>query len=138
MSRHSRMLAVAAALLTVAGCRAAPPPGPPPPDAEVRLTPAASADAPPATVTIARDAALVRLRLSNLDRPATDLMAEIEHVGGDQVRRWAIAEVPGAPAGDRLAVDVPSYEVRPGEHRLTVWVGDADVVARYAFRVTAP
>lgn len=138
MSRLSGMVVVAVSVVVLGGCRAAPPPGPPPPDAEVRLTPAASADAPPVAVTIAPTAALVRLRLSNLDRPATDLMAEIEHVGGDQVRRWAIAEVPGAPAGDRLAVDVPSYEVKPGEHRLTVWVGDADVVARYAFRVTAP
>lgn len=124
-------------VLALAGCRSAPP-GPPPPDAEVRLTPAASAEAPPIAVTVARDAALVRLRLGNLDRPAADLTAEIEHVGGDQVRRWAIAEVPGAAAGDRLAVDVPAYEVKPGEHRLTVWVGDADIVARYTFRVTAP
>lgn len=124
--------------VVMADCRAAPPPGPPPPDAEVRLTPATSADATPLTVTIAPDAALVRLRLANLDHSATDLMAEIEHVGGDQLRRWAMTEIPDAPAGDRLAVDVPGYEVRPGEHRLTVWVGDADVVARYAFRVTTP
>ncbi len=134
----SRVVWMVAVVLALAGCGSGPPPGPPPPDAEVRLTPSATAEAPPVAVTIAPAAALVRLRLSNLDRPVTDLMAEIEHVGGDQVRRWAVTEVAGAPAGDRLAVDVPSYEVKPGEHKLTVWVGDADVVARYAFRVSAP
>jgi hypothetical protein len=75
-------------------------------------------------------AAQVRLDLSGVSQPADELTAELESVSSGDVRRW---RVDGATGG--VSVTVPIYAVPAGEHALTLWQGDADVVARYRFRV---
>ncbi len=75
-------------------------------------------------------AAQVRLELSGVSQPADELTAELESGASGEVRRWT---VDGAAGG--VSVTVPVYAVPAGEHVLTLWQGDADVVARYRFRV---
>lgn len=76
-------------------------------------------------------AAQVRLELSGISQPADELTAELEALASGGVRRWPVDTVPGG-----VAVTVPVYAVPAGEHVLTLWQGDADVVARYRFRVS--
>jgi hypothetical protein len=81
-------------------------------------------------VTVPRAAAQVRLDLSGVSQPADELTAELEAVASGDVRRWPVDAATGG-----VSVTVPIYAVPAGEHALTLWQGDADVVARYRFRV---
>lgn len=111
--------------------------GPAGPVATAVLAPGVSPSGP-TPVAIPAGSAQVLFALTGL--PATaeahDLVAEIERIGDDRIKRWPV-DAP-ASANDPPSVIVPPYEVTPGEYRLTVWAGDAAVVQRYAFRVTPP
>jgi hypothetical protein len=89
-------------------------------------------------VTVPPASAQVQFRLDGIEARAEDLTAELERVGGDQIRRWRIEAAPVDGAPGRHTVIVPVYEARPGEYVLTVWAGDADIVQRYRFRVASP
>lgn len=102
--------------------------------AVVRLVPAAP-DAPAAEVTVPATSAQVQLRLAGLDRPATELTAELERVGADQIRRWPVVDAPADADGLQHAVILPVYEARPGDYVLTLWAGDVEIVRRYRYRV---
>jgi len=72
------------------------------------------------------------------NRPrAEDLTAEIERVGGDQIRRWRVEALPPGDAPGRHAVVVPVYEARPGEYVLPIKPRDADIVRRYRFHIAS-
>ena len=49
--------------------------------------------------------------------------------------RTTVARAMNPAAADGVAVTVPVYVVPAGEHVLTFWQGDADVVRRYVLRV---
>lgn len=102
--------------------------------ASVTLTPAPAGA--PLAIAVPGGAAQVRFSLSGLPAGHDDLVAELEAVGGDRIRRWRVDGAPGDEAPP--SVVVPIYEVPAGEHLLTVWAGDAEVVGRYAFRVDPP
>ncbi len=124
-------------------CGEAPPSAPPPGDAgpvAVATLPADDAQdtAEPVAITVPAGSAQVRFELRGLDRPAVDLMAEFESVATGEMRRWPVDEAPAADGHAVLAVTVPVYAVPPGEHRLTLWVGDAEAVRRYALQIVTP
>jgi hypothetical protein len=75
----------------------------------------------------------VRLELSGISQSADELTAELEARPSGEVRRWPVDAAAGG-----VSVTVPGYAVAAGEHVLTLWQGDADVVARYRFRVRVP
>jgi len=83
-------------------------------------------------LSIARDAAQVRIQLAGVDRPADELIAELEALDTTEIRRWPV----DASAGDGLSVTVPAYAMAAGGHVLTLWAGDADLLRRYRFLVT--
>ncbi len=85
-------------------------------------------------VRIAKDAAQVRIRLAGVDRPADELMAELEALDTAEIRRWPVDAADGD--GDGLSVTVPAYAMAAGGHVLTLWAGDADLLRRYRFKVT--
>jgi hypothetical protein len=127
--------------VTTAGCRRASPGNSTAAGGQVavvHLAPPASAEAEPAAVSVPAGSVQVQYRLAGLETRAEDLTAEIERVGGDQIRRWRVDAVPPDGAPGQHAVVVPIYEARPGEYVLTVWAGDADIVQRYRFRVATP
>lgn len=84
----------------------------------------------PLDVTVSRTAAQVRIDLMGVSQPADELTAELETLATGEVRRWPVDAASGG-----VSVTVPVYAAPAGEHVLTLWRGDADVVARYAFRV---
>jgi hypothetical protein len=106
--------------------------------AVVQLAPPAGPEAPPATVTVPADSTQVQFRLDGLEARAEDLTAELERVGGDQIRRWRVEAAPADGAPGRHVVTVPVYEARPAEYVLTIWAGDAEIAQRYRFRVATP
>jgi hypothetical protein len=109
------------------------------PVATVDLVPiGAGTTAEPATVVVPAGSVQVQFRLAGLDVKADELTAELEAVGGDQIKRWRVDDVPPDPVRGAHAVVVPIYEARPGEYVLTVWAGDAEVAQRYRFRVQTP
>lgn len=140
--RH-RFAAALVLFVLAAGCSrspdgdaAAPAAGP---VATVDLAPVrAGTTAEPATVTVPAGSVQVQFRLAGLDVKADELTAELEVVGGDQIKRWRVDDVPPDPVRGAHAVVVPVYEARPGEYVLTVWLGDAEVAQRYRFRVKTP
>ena len=81
-------------------------------------------------VTVPASAAQARLDLAGIAQPADELTAELEALASGEIRRWPVDAAPGG-----VSVTVPGYAVAAGEHVLTLWQGDADVVARYRFRV---
>ena len=85
----------------------------------------------PADVGVPPSAAQVRLELSGISQPADELTAELEARTSGEVRRWPVDAAPGG-----VSVTVPVYAVPAGEHVLTLWQGDADVIARYVVRVS--
>lgn len=155
-SSVSRWLALAGIVTLVAGLwwtRPAPPgaAGTPAASGDHDTTPAPprTADLPAVTLTLGpasmsgelpavavpRGTAMVHLRLAGADLPpAADLVAEI--ATGDDARRWPVDDAPAASDGATLVVSVPPYAVPAGDHALTLWQGDADIVQRYRFRVT--
>ena len=133
------MILLLATLLT-SGC-GAPAPAPEPqasptgPVTVVTLsTPGAGDEAAASAghVRIAQDAAQVRIRLAGIDRPAGELMAELEALDTAEIRRWPV----DAADGDGLSITVPAYAMAAGGHVLTLWAGDADLLRRYRFTVT--
>jgi hypothetical protein len=84
-------------------------------------------------VTVPPSAPQVRLELSGISQSADELTAELEARPSGEVRRWPVDAAAGG-----VSVTVPGYAVAAGEHVLTLWQGDADVVARYRFRVRVP
>jgi len=84
----------------------------------------------PVEVRVAASAAQVRLELAGVSQPAEELTAELESDASGEVRRWTVDAAAGG-----VAVTVPIYAVPAGQHVLTLWQGDADVVRRYALRV---
>jgi hypothetical protein len=138
-NRVVRVLALALVWMTATACGGREPAttgGPPP--AVVTLQPSAENASEPAVVHVPPDAAQVQIRLAGLTAPAQELTAELERVGGDQIRRWSVDDVTSDPTLGSHAVTVPIYEVRPGEYVVTIWAGDADIVQRYRFRVQTP
>ena len=84
-------------------------------------------------VTVPASAAQARLDLPGISQPADELTAELEALASGEVRRW-----PVDATASGVSVTVPGYAVAAGEHVLTLWQGDADVVARYSFRISVP
>jgi hypothetical protein len=87
------------------------------------------AETPPTQVTILASAAQVRIELPGAWPPADELTAELEARESGEVRRWPVDTV-----ADGVAVMVPVYAIPAGEHVLTLWRGDAEIVGRHAFR----
>ena len=83
-------------------------------------------------VRVPASAAQARLDISGVSLPADELTAELEARASGEVRRWP---VDATSAG--LSVTVPIYVVPAGEHVLTLWQGDANMIGRYAFRIMA-
>lgn len=98
--------------------------------------PAGSPDGP-VTAAVPRGTAQVLLRLAGDLPGADDLTAEITSLERDEVRRWPVDDAPAGPDGATRLVAVPPYALPGGDFVLTLWVGDADVVQRYAFRIDA-
>lgn len=140
--RVSKLLAVAV-LVVVSGCgRSTEPgdatPGAAGPVASVDLVPVSGPSAEPITVSVPAGSVQVQFRLAGLSAAAHGLTAELEAVGGDQIKRWRVDDVAPDPVRGAHAVVVPVYEAPPGVYILTVWAGDAEVAQRYRFRVKAP
>ncbi len=83
-------------------------------------------------VRVPASAAQARLDISAISLPADELTAELEARASGEVRRWP---VDATSAG--VSVTVPIYAVPAGEHVLTLWQGDANLVGRYVFRIVA-
>jgi hypothetical protein len=84
----------------------------------------------PVDLTVTASAAQLRIELAGVSQPADELTAELEAAATGEVRRWPVDAAAGG-----VSVIVPIYAVPAGEHTLTLWQGDANVVARYRFRV---
>jgi hypothetical protein len=89
------------------------------------------------TLSVPADSAQVQIRLPGVDHPV-ELTAELESQATGEVRRWSVDDATAGADGAALAVTVPAYVVPAGDHVLTLWAGDADMVARYRFRVAVP
>jgi hypothetical protein len=87
-------------------------------------------------VAPARDAVQVALLLEGEPMPVDELTAEISMAGRlDEARRWAVDSPRPGDTGVVGRVVVPIYAVPRGDHVLTLWRGDAEVLARFRFRV---
>lgn len=132
--------AVTAALLATAACGAPPAPAPSAP-AGVTVTvvlPAAAADTPE-TLVIPADATQVVVRLAGETGDPSELVLETAPVATpDEARRWAVDAATPAGDGAAASVTLPAFALAPGDHRLTLWRGDADVVRRHTVRVARP
>jgi hypothetical protein len=139
-SRIGRMRAlVGFVALIAAACSTAPDAAPvgTAPDVTVTLTPV-SAQGPAgglATLQIPRQATQVGVRLTGKLGDVDHLTAEMAPVSApDEVRRWRVDVAPAANDGAGAMVTLPPHAVPDGEYVLTLWEGDARVVARYGFR----
>ena len=84
---------------------------------------------------IPRQAAQVGLRLTGEVGDVEHLTVEMAPVTApDEVRRWRVDTAPAAADGATAMVTLPPHAVPDGEYVLTLWEGDARVVARYGFR----
>lgn len=130
---------VAAVAVSLAACRSqdqASASAPSTTVASFRLAPLANPDGPVTEVIPARDAAQVALLLVGDPMPVDDLTAELGQMGAlDDARRWPVDPPAPGDAGVSGRVVVPNYAVPAGNHLLTLWRGDAEVVARYRIRV---
>lgn len=135
-----RRLAPLALLALLTSCGEAPPAASPAatagPIAVVRLPVGTGQDGgAPEAVSIPAGSAQVQIRLRGIDQPAVELTAELESRATGEVRRWPVDEATAGTDGATLAVTVPVYALPAGDHVLTLWAGDADLLRRYAFRV---
>jgi hypothetical protein len=88
-----------------------------------------------ATLEIPRHAAQVGVRLMGELGEVEHLTAEMAPVNApDHVRRWRVDAAPGGVDGAGAMVTLPPHAVPDGEYILTLWEGDARIVARYGFR----
>jgi len=111
------------------------------PSVTISLAPAVSSAGvlpEPTVATVPPGTAQVTLRLAGELPPAADLTAEITAVERDEFKRWPVDDATPGMDGATRAVTVPPYAVPAGRFVLTLWAGDADVVARYRFRVATP
>ena len=126
--------------LIAAACSTAPDAGPvgTAPDVTVTLTPVAAqgpAGGSLVTLEIPRQAAQVGVRLTGELGDVEHLTAEMAPASApDEVRRWRVDVAPAASDGAAAMVTLPPHAVPDGEYVLTLWEGDARVVARYGFR----
>ena len=105
------------------------------PDVTVTLAPAATGSAEPQTLAISRAAAQVGLRLTGEMGELEHLTAEVAPANApDDVRRWRVDAAPPAADAAPAIVTLPAYALPTGDYILTLWEGDARVVARFAFR----
>ena len=105
------------------------------PDVTVTLVPAATASAEPATLVIPRTAAQVGLRLTGDVGELEHLTAEVAPANApDDARRWRVDAAPPAADSAPAMVTLPAYALSTGDYILTLWEGDASVVARFVFR----
>jgi hypothetical protein len=130
-------------LAVVTAACAAPPAATPvgtAPDVTVTLAPVAAhgpADGSLPTLEIPRQAAQVGVRLTGEVGEVEHLTVEMAPVTApDAVRRWRVDAAPAAADGATAMVTLPPHAVPDGEYVLTLWEGDARVVARYGFRTT--
>lgn len=108
------------------------------PDVTVTLAPV-TANGPAGgslpTLEIPRQAAQVGLRLTGEVGDVEHLTAEMAPVTApDEVRRWRVDPAPGAADGATAMVTLPPHALTGDEYVVTLWEGDARVVARYGFR----
>ena len=105
------------------------------PDVTVTLAPAATASAEPPTLVIPRTAAQVGLRLTGEMGELEHLTAEVAPASApDDARRWRVDAAPPAADAAPAMVTLPAYALPTGDYILTLWEGDARVVARFVFR----
>ncbi len=105
------------------------------PDVTVTLAPGAAASAEPPTLVIPRTAAQVGLRLTGEMGEVEHLTAEVAPANApDDARRWRVDAAPPASDAAPAMVTLPAYALPTGDYILTVWEGDARMVARFAFR----
>ncbi len=87
------------------------------------------------TLEIPRQAAQVGLRLTGAVGDVEHLTAEMAPMTApDEIRRWRVDAAPEAADGATAMVTLPPHAVPDGEYVMTLWEGDARVVARYGFR----
>jgi hypothetical protein len=159
---RSRWLALAAAVVLVAGLwwlREPAAPSPTAPDSASPMASAPGAAAPaaatalpvvvlslspvavsgsstPPSAEVPRGTAQVRFALGGALPADGELTAEIAATDRDEVKRWPVdVDHGGGPGRAVHTVTVPVYAVPAGGYSLTVWAGDAEVVQRYAFRI---
>jgi hypothetical protein len=130
--------------VVTAACSTAPatPPIGTAPDVTVTLAPV-TANGPAGgalpALEIPRRAAQVGVRLIGEVGDVEHLTAELVPVTApDEVRRWRVDAAPAAADGATAMVTLPSHAVPDGDYVLTLWEGDARVVARYGFRTVRP
>jgi hypothetical protein len=99
------------------------------------VTPQGPAGGSLPTLEIPRQAAQVGVRLTGELGDVEHLTAEMAPVNApDEIRRWRVDAAPAAADGAGAMVTLPPHAVPDGEYVLTLWEGDARVVARYGFR----
>jgi hypothetical protein len=106
------------------------------PDVTVTLAPATTnAGGTLPTLEIPRQAAQVGVRLTGVVGDVEHLTAEMAPMTApDEIRRWRVDAAPEAADGATAMVTLPPHAVPDGEYVVTLWEGDARVVARYGFR----
>ncbi|MGD9903805.1 MAG: hypothetical protein AB7U83_10065 [Vicinamibacterales bacterium] len=135
-----RALVLCALVAGAAGCAAEPGTAPVgmAPSVTVTVSPI-TPDGPgpngPPTLEIPRDAAQIGVRLLGAPGEVEHLTAEMAPAQApDEVRRWRVDVAPTAADGATAMVTLPPHAVPDGDYVLTLWEGDARVVARYGFR----
>jgi hypothetical protein len=126
--------------VVMAACSAAPATTPvgTAPEVTVTLAPITTAD--PAggalpRLEIPRQAAQVGIRLTGEVGDVEHLTAEMAPLTApDEIRRWRVDAAPAAADDATAMVTLPPHAVPDGEYVVTLWEGDARVVARYGFR----
>jgi len=87
------------------------------------------------TLEIPRDTAQVGVRLRGELGDLDGLIAEIAPAAApDEIRRWRVDPAPAAADGATAMVTLPPHAIPDGAYVITVWEGDARVVARYTFQ----
>ena len=90
----------------------------------------------PAAMTIPPDAGQVSLRLPGEFGDVDQLTAEISPADAPgEVKRWPVDSASAGSDGAKASVTLPAFALPPGAYRMTVWMGDAEVVQRYAFQI---
>jgi hypothetical protein len=87
------------------------------------------------TLEIPRQTAQVGVRLTGAVGDVEHLTVEMAPMTApDEIRRWRVDAAPEAADGATAMVTLPPHAVPDGEYVVTLWEGDARVVARYGFR----
>lgn len=135
-----RVLTVGLMVLSAAACGSAPDTTPvgTAPSVTVAVAPVTADGAGPGgvpTLEIPRDTAQVGVRLLGELGDLDGLIAEIAPAAApDEIRRWRVDPAPATADGAAAMVTLPPHAVPDGAYVITVWEGDARVVARYTFQ----